>query len=612
MFTQVVRANIMPRTLLRGGVAHAAGFSTSSVCDAAHKIVVLGAGTAGLAASHQLLRKGSFNKDDIAIVDPAQQHNYQPGWTLVGGGIKTREDFTRPMKQLIDPKLRFYQDAATQVRAKDNTVVTQSGEELTYEQLIVTTGYNITLDSIPGLREALYKPNPKVVSIYTYDTVDKVFPAIEALKEGDAIFTQPASPIKCAGAPQKIMWLAVDLWKKAGLFDKDPAKSKIHVTFATGTPTMFSVPKYSEVLDQLRVERGVDGAFKNDLTAIEGDEAVFNVPEAAPVRRKFDLLHVTPTMAPPKFITESGIANAAGYVDVNQGTLRHVSYPNVWAMGDSSSLPTSKTAAAITGQTPVLVENVLSALEGKEPNATYDGYTSCPLITEYGKVLLAEFLYGLKPHETFHNLLGVDQGKPQSMFYYLKKDFFPWVYYSSHVKGTWAGPKGWSFGGRRSFSTSTRAARDMPARHPRDPLQNNPHATRFSLSSGETFIVRPPPSLPSMHTTFEVAESFFEGDAKGAASLPPLVNRRKERSFQTPTPEQIAEIQRLRASDPAKNTANVLAKRFGCSPHFVSIVAPAPKKHLETQAAEFELRKATWGMNKRISRIERAERRALW
>ena len=411
MFSQVVRASITPRAVQRSG-ALAARFATSAARDASHKIVVVGAGTAGLAVSHQLLRKGSFKQDDIAIVDPAQFHNYQPGWTLVGGGLKTREELRKPTASLIDSKLRYYADAVAQVRAKDNAVVTNSGEELNYEHLVVASGYEITLDTIPGLRDALNKPNPKVTSIYTYETVDKVFPAIKALNEGTAIFTQPSSPIKCAGAPQKIMWLAVDHWKKAGLFNSDPTKSKIKVTFDTGMPTMFSVPKYSEVLDKLRVERGVGAEFKHNLTAIEGDVAVFSVPDAAPVRREFDFLHVTPTMAPPKYISESGIGNAGGYVDVDQGTLRHTSYPNVWSIGDSSSLPTSKTAAAITGQTPVLVENLLLALEGKEPSATYDGYTSCPLTTEYGKVLLAEFLYGLKPQETFNGVLGIDQGQP--------------------------------------------------------------------------------------------------------------------------------------------------------------------------------------------------------
>ncbi len=162
------------------------------------------------------------------------------------------------------------------------------------------------------------------------------------------------------------------------------------------------------------------------------------------VKRRFDLLHVVPKMGPHTFIKNSVLGNEAGYIDVDEETTRHKKYGNVWSAGDASSLPTSKTAAAITSQTPVLVRNILRAMEQKEPDARYDGYTSCPLLTEYGKVLLAEFKYGGEPKETFANWFGIDQATPRRAFYHLKKDFFPWVYYKSMVKGTWGGPSGWA------------------------------------------------------------------------------------------------------------------------------------------------------------------------
>lgn len=164
------------------------------------------------------------------------------------------------------------------------------------------------------------------------------------------------------------------------------------------------------------------------------------------MRRDFDFLHAVPKMGPHGFVRDSPLANEAGFVDVDQATLRHVKYGNVWSAGDAAALQTSKTAAAITAQAPVLVSNVLSALENKPLTAAYDGYTSCPLLTEYGKVMLAEFTYGGKPQETFGTF--VDQATPRRAFYHLKKDFFPWVYFKSMVKGTWGGPKGWRFGTR--------------------------------------------------------------------------------------------------------------------------------------------------------------------
>ncbi|KIW75203.1 hypothetical protein Z517_11976 [Fonsecaea pedrosoi CBS 271.37] len=410
-----------------------------------HKVVVVGGGSAGLAISHQLLRTGRFAQNDIAVVDPAKWHNYQPGWTLVGGGLKTKEELRQPLDSLLDPKLKFYNEGVNAFSPKENSLTLSNGDKVSYDQLVVVPGIAVNFGSIKGLPEALADPNSLVSSIYGYDTCGKVWPTISKLRKGNAIFTQPAGVIKCAGAPQKIMWLALDHWKRSGLYDAGKgAESPIQISFATALPGMFGVPKYSARLNELRLERGVEALFQHDLVAIEGNTAIFSrLDQKDQVKRQFDLLHVVPKMGPHEFVKNSALANAAGFVDVDDATTRHTTFPNVWSAGDASSLPTSKTAAAITAQAPVLVQNLTRALDGQSPDATYNGYTSCPLTTEYGKVMLAEFRYGGEPHETFGRLVGVDQGTPRRAFWHLKKDFFPWVYYQAMVKGTWGGPKGW-------------------------------------------------------------------------------------------------------------------------------------------------------------------------
>lgn len=433
-------------TAVAKAVSSVRKFSTASPVATAHnhKVVVVGGGAAGLTVSHQLLRKGQFSQDDIAVIDPATWHHYQPGWTLVGGGLKDKEELRRPLQSLLDPKLKFYNEGVASFAPEDNSVTLSSGGKLNYDHLIVVPGINVNFDSIKGLAEALKNKDALVSSIYGYDTCDKVFPNVKKLQGGDALFTQPLGVIKCAGAPQKVMWLALDHWKRAGLYNpSNAAASPIKISFATSLPGMFGVPKYSAKLDELRKERGVEGLFKHDLVAIEGNTAIFNrLDSNDQIKKHFDFLHVVPKMGPHTFVKNSPLADQAGFVDVNQASMRHNKYGNVWSAGDASSLPTSKTAAAITSQAPILVRGLLSVMEGKEPEGTYDGYTSCPLLTEYGKVLLAEFKYGAEPKETFGSLFGIDQAEPRRAFYYLKKDFFPWVYYNSMVKGTWAGPKG--------------------------------------------------------------------------------------------------------------------------------------------------------------------------
>lgn len=413
-----------------------------------HKIVVVGGGAAGTSISHQLLRTGQFKEDDIALIDPAQWHHYQPGWTLVGGGLKDKKDLRIDLKSALDPKLKFYNKSASTFAPEQNALTLEDGSQLSYEHLIVVPGISLDFGSVKGLDQALEDPDSLVSTIYDYRYCDKAHRTIKAFTSGKAIFTQPAGVVKCAGAPQKIMWLATDGWKSAGLFKANaPSDSAIEVDFATGLPAMFGVPKYSAALEEIRKQRGVNGLFQHDLVSISGNTATFaqaNNPE--PVEKHFDLLHVSPKNKPHSFLASSPLANATGYVDVHDNTTQHKKYPNIWSAGDASSLPTSKTVAAITAQAPVLVSNLLRTLENPsaELEGSYDGYTSCPLLTEYGKVMLAEFKYGGVPKETFNSLLGgnYDQAIPRRTFWHLKKDFFPWVYKNYHLQGKWGGPKG--------------------------------------------------------------------------------------------------------------------------------------------------------------------------
>lgn len=420
-----------------------ATISPVSSVGRSHKVVVIGGGSAGMALSHQLLRKGNFTQDDIAVIDPAKWHHYQPGWTLVGGGLKSKEELRRPLQNLIDPKLKSYNNNVGTFCPEENYVTLgDGGQKISYEQLVVVPGITLDYGSVKGLSEALADPDAPISTIYDYNYCDKAFRTIKKLDKGNAIFTQPAGVVKCAGAPQKIMWLALDHWKRGGLYDSSN-QSPIKITFATGLPTMFGVPKYSAKLEELRVQRGVEGLFQHDLVAIDGHTATFARPgNEQQVRKQFDFLHVAPKNIPHAFVKNSVLANEAGYVDVDDATTRHKKFNNVWSIGDASSLPTSKTVAAITAQTPVLISNMLLSMEGKEPAAAYDGYTSCPLLTGDKKVLLAEFKYGGVPKETFNEWFGVDQVTPRRAFYHLKKDFFPWVYGKYHVKGNWGGPKG--------------------------------------------------------------------------------------------------------------------------------------------------------------------------
>lgn len=361
----------------------------------------------------------------------------------MGGGLKNKEDLKRPISELVDSKLKFYNKNVASIQPGENSLSLGDGDKINYEQLILAPGVKVDYGSVKGLSEAMADTEAPVASIYNYDYCDKAFRNIQRLQGGHAIFTQPAGVVKCAGAPQKIMWLALDYWKNARLYKYSQNDSAISIAFATGLPSMFGVPKYSAKLNELREERGVEGLFEHNIVSVDGNYATFERPGGKEqVKRRFDFLHVAPKNVPYAWIKESGLGNEAGFVNIDQHTLRHTKYNNVWSLGDASSLPTSKTVAAITSQAPVLTQNLLLGLEGKEPVSEYDGYTSCPLLTGEKEVLLAEFKYGGVPKETFNQWFGIDQITPRRAFYHLKKDFFPFVYDKFHVKGQWGGPKG--------------------------------------------------------------------------------------------------------------------------------------------------------------------------
>ncbi|PSR74933.1 hypothetical protein PHLCEN_2v9467 [Hermanssonia centrifuga] len=422
-----------------------------------YKVVVVGAaadtafranpfvGSGGLTVANQIYSRfraagKPLAKGDIAILDDAEYHYYQPGWTLVGAGLKEKAETRKPLDSLIPSHLAHIKENVKAFSPQSSSVTTTSGREIGYESLVVATGLQINWGGITGLSKALADPSSGVSSIYSYNTCDKVWKDLDALRSGNAVFTQPAGVVKCAGAPQKIMWMAWDRYQQTGRGDK------IKIDFYNGMPTMFSVKKYSDALENLRKERGVGGHFQHNLVSVDtgNRKATFKKSDNSTVDVDYTLLHVVPPMGPLDFIKGSPIADEAGWVAVDKETLRSTKFDNVWAIGDCSSLPTSKTAAAITAQAPVLTENLFSVVDtGKVANANYDGYTSCPLLTGYGQLMLAEFKYGLEPKESFSSYpFFDDQAIPSRFFYHLKKDLFPWAYWNYMLKGSWFGASG--------------------------------------------------------------------------------------------------------------------------------------------------------------------------
>jgi sulfide:quinone oxidoreductase len=392
-----------------------------------HEVVVLGGGTAGITVAARL--RNAENPPEVVIVEPSEKHWYQPLWTLVGGGVFPKEESQRNEADFIPEGVEWIKDAVAGFDPDAKQVTLRSGKVLSYDQLVVALGLQIDWSKIPGLEEALARPDSGVSSNYSYENAEKTWRNIQSFRGGTALFTQPDTPVKCGGAPQKIMYLAEDHWRRSGIRDA------CTIAFCNAKGGIFSVPKYAKTLTRICDDRGIERRFLRDLKEIRVDakEAVFKRmgdDAGDDVVMTYDMMHVTPPMGPLD-VTKGSPLGAAGWIEVDKHTLQHVKYPDVFALGDCSNLPTSKTGAAIRKQAPTLVENLLSHRAGNPLTGHYDGYTSCPLVTGYGRLVLAEFDYDSNPAESFP----FDQSQERYSMYALKAYGLPRMYWHGMLRG---------------------------------------------------------------------------------------------------------------------------------------------------------------------------------
>lgn len=386
-------------------------------------VLIVGGGSAGITVAARLCNAGVRG---VCLIEPETVHYYQPLFTLVGAGVTPMSATKHLMSDVIPSGVNWFKDKAKIFRPDENQVELDSGKVISYDYLVVCPGIQVDWDKIEGLQGQI--GHGGICSNYATEYVSYTWEAIKSFKQGTAIFTFPNTPIKCAGAPQKIMYLAEDYFRKVGI------RSKCRIVFASAGPRIFGVEKYAKTLRNIIESRGIETEFRHNLIKVDAANkvAIFeNVETKETKQLTYDLLHVSPPMSAPDFIKQSPLANDAGWVEVDKYTLQHTRFKNIFSLGDASSLPTSKTGAAIRKQAPVLVENLLALMNGRELKARYDGYSSCPLVTGYGRLILAEFDYDGKPAETFP----FDQSKERFSMYLLKKYVLPPLYWFGMLKG---------------------------------------------------------------------------------------------------------------------------------------------------------------------------------
>ena len=390
-------------------------------------IVVIGGGSAGIGLLASLLKRDP--QLNITLIEPNDHHSYQPAWTLVGGGAYDVKKTRRPLADVLPNGVAWIQAAVTDVLPDEQTLVLDSGQRVTWSNLIVCPGLRLAWEKIEGLQDTLGRNG--VTSNYSYEHAAYTWQLVQQLKGGKAIFTQPAMPIKCAGAPQKAMYLSCDHWLKQGNLNN------IDVEFNLAGAALFGVPTFVPPLMKYVDKYNARLAFNSNLVKVDGParKAWFEVKDAEGTvtveEKSFDLLHVVPPQVSPEFIRQSPLADAAGWCEVNPHSLQHLRYPHIFGLGDVCSTTNAKTAAAVRKQIVVVAENLLALRKQAPLPLKYDGYGSCPLTVEKGKVVLAEFGYGGKLLPTFP----LDPTQARRSMWFLKATLLPWFYWNGMLKG---------------------------------------------------------------------------------------------------------------------------------------------------------------------------------
>ncbi len=359
------------------------------------RIVIAGSGLGGLAVAYRLSKL--LDGARITIVDRKEEHNYQPGYTLVATGIWPMEQVRARNASLQPAGVEWVRDMAAGFDPVAQVVTTTGGQRVPYDFLVVATGVHLDYVQIEGMDTGLIGRNG-LGSVYAGpQAAQATWSAMQAFAQrgGEALMTLPATPLKCAGAPLKMTFMLRDRLRQAGTV----AQSKVRFMSALGN--VFGVKAVNDnVLERWR-ELGIAVEYTHKLVAVDpgSRRATFATPEGERVQLPYDFLHVVPPMRAPDAVKNSELAwkegpfAAGGWLEVDRSTLQHRRFPNVFGIGDINGTPRGKTAATVKKSAPVVAHNLARVVAGQAPDMDFDGYTSCPLITREGSAMLIEFDY---------------------------------------------------------------------------------------------------------------------------------------------------------------------------------------------------------------------------
>lgn len=406
------------------------------------KIVIVGGGAAGISMAARLTRW--LDTPDITLIDPSDKQFYQPGFTLIASGVYQPDDVWKKQEDCMPDGIKWIKDSVTAIDPVWNQVETKGNGKISYDFLVLTPGLQINWNQVEGMSyEQLGTGNAHC--IYDFYGAQKTWKAMQEFtkKGGHGVYTDTYTKHKCGGAPKKICLLTDDYARKHN------TRESLQLDYFTAEKDLYDVkfftPRLKEIYNERNVPihlntrlKGIDTAAKQvhfERIEKKGEEKI-----VTPFVEDYDFLHFTPPMSAPDFVKEAGLGFSegslaeGGWVMVDKETMVHQKYPNIISLGDVAGLPTSKTSAAARVQVPIAAKNLISLMEGKEPVEKYNGYAACPIVTDYGHVLLCEFDYNKEPAISFPFSM-LDMSKEQWAAWLLKVYVLKPLYFYGMLKG---------------------------------------------------------------------------------------------------------------------------------------------------------------------------------
>lgn len=442
---KITRRKFIKGSAIFAGLAVAGGYGYHKLTqsNAKAKVVIVGGGAAGISVAARLMR--NLSDPNVTIIDPNDTHFYQPGFTLIASGVYGKDDVYKRQTDCMPSGVNWIKDSVVTVDPEKKSVKTVGGQNIDYDFLVIASGLVCNWDGVEGISQKDLG-NGDAFSIYDYEGSIKTWTGLQSFvkKGGRGVFTDTYTKMKCGGAPKKICLLTDDYARKNNLRDR------IDMNYFTADKILYDVPYYTPRLQQIYEDRNVSVTIETRLKGVDTSSKKVHLEKFqklgdGKVSRKsfiedYDFLHFTPPMCAPNFVKEGGLAWDSGslasgnWVMVDKETLVHKRYNNIISLGDVAGIPTSKTSAAIRKQVPIAVKNLISIMEGKEPLAKYNGYAACPIITDYGHVLLCEFDYEKNPDSSFPFSL-LDVSKEQQAAWLLKVYALKPMYFYGMLKG---------------------------------------------------------------------------------------------------------------------------------------------------------------------------------